>query len=108
MLLVHGPHAFIFVAVLVELDAEALLAIISPVTDVSAGSLPDLTLDGAILLSWLLFDPVNTSMGSIFLGLGISHLPEMDERGSLLEYHRVLTVFIVLLTIHTLVLLLRI
>jgi hypothetical protein len=36
VLLVHSPHALIFVTVLVELDSETLLAIISPVADVPA------------------------------------------------------------------------
>jgi hypothetical protein len=101
---VHGPHAFVLVAVFIELDTEALLAVISPVSDVSTGCLPDLAFDGAIFLFWLLLDPVDASMGAVFLSFGVTHFPEVDEWGSLLEHHGVLTVLIVLLTINTLIL----
>ena len=104
MLFIHGPHAFVFVAIFVELDTEPLLAVVSPVTDISAGCLPDLALDGAVLLSWLLLYPVDTSMRTVFLSFGVTHFPEVDEWGSLLENHGVLTVLIVLLTINTLIL----
>jgi hypothetical protein len=104
MLFVHGPHAFVLVVILEELDAEPLLAVVSPVSDVSAGCLPDLALDGAVFLSCLLLNPVDASMRAVFLSFGITHFPEVDEWGSLLEYNRVLTVLIVLLTINTLIL----
>ena len=34
MAFVEGPHAFVFVSALVVLDTEALLAVVTPVTDV--------------------------------------------------------------------------
>jgi len=58
MLLIHGPHAFILVALWIELDAEAFLAVVAPVADVPRAALPHLSLNGAILLLCLLFDPV--------------------------------------------------
>lgn len=39
------PHSFVLIAVLVELNAEPLLAIVFPVADVPAGSLPGFALD---------------------------------------------------------------
>jgi hypothetical protein len=36
MLLVNGPHTFVFVTILVELNTEAFFAVVSPVTNVSA------------------------------------------------------------------------
>ena len=84
MFLVHSPHTFILISILVELDTEAFFAVVSPVTDVSAGSLPHLTLDTAILLPWLLLYPVDTSMWSVLLSLGIPHLPKVDEWWALL------------------------
>jgi hypothetical protein len=105
MLLVHGPHALILVTILVELNTESLLAVVSPVTDIPARGLPDFALDGAIFLSWLLFNPVHTSMWPILLSFSITHFPEVNEWGFLLEHHRVLSLFIVLLTINTLILL---
>tara|TARA_B110000503_G_C6999651_1_gene350975 strand:- start:98 stop:778 length:681 start_codon:yes stop_codon:yes gene_type:complete len=105
VLLVHGPHALILVAILVELNTESFLAVVSPVTDISARGLPDFTLDGAILLSWLLFNPVHTSVGPVLLSFSITHFPEVDEWRFLLKHNRVLSLFIVLLTINTLILL---
>ena len=56
---VDGPHTFIFVAVRVELDAEALLAVVTPVPDVLLRGLPLLTADSAVFRLVLLFDPVH-------------------------------------------------
>ena len=69
--LVNGPHALILIFILVELDAEAFLAVIAPITDVLLTSLPYLTLDRAILLLILLIDPVDGAMCSILLRLSI-------------------------------------
>ena len=77
--LVDGPHALVFVTVLVELDAEALFAIIAPVTDILLTSLPLLTLNSAILLLVLLLDPVDRAMGSILLRLSVVTNREKDE-----------------------------
>ena len=87
MLLVHGPHALVFVTILVELNTESLLAVVSPVTDISARGLPDFSLDGAILLSWLLFNPVHTSVWPVLLSFGITHFPEVDKWRFLLKHH---------------------
>ena len=69
--LVNGPHALVLVAILVELDAEALLAVVPPVTNVLLTGLPLLTLDSAILRLILLLDPVHGPMGSVLLRLCI-------------------------------------
>jgi hypothetical protein len=45
MLLVHGPHAFVLVSILVELNSEAFLAVVAPVSDVAAGAGPLFALD---------------------------------------------------------------
>ena len=69
--LVNGPHALVLVAILVELDAEALLAVVPPVANVLLTGLPLLTLDSAILRLILLLDPVHGPMGSVLLCLCI-------------------------------------
>jgi hypothetical protein len=51
--LVNRPHAFILVSVLVILDTEALLAVITPVTNVTGGMFPLFSLDRTILLLFL-------------------------------------------------------
>ena len=71
MALVDGPHALILVPILVELDAEALLAVVTPVSNVLLTCLPLLTLDGTILRLVLLLDPVDGTMSSILLRLRI-------------------------------------
>ena len=71
MLLVHSPHSLILVSVLKELNSEPLLAIVSPISDVSRGLCPNLSFDASILLSRLLFYPVDASVRSILLCLGI-------------------------------------
>ena len=71
MALVNGPHALVLVAILVELDTETFLAVVAPVTDVLLTCLPLLTLDSAILCLLLLLDPVDGSMGSVLLSLGV-------------------------------------
>ena len=86
MLLIHGPHTFVFVTILVELDTEALLAVVSPITDIARCLSPHLTFDAAIFLSWLLFNPIYASMGSVFLSLSIGHFPEVDKWRFLLEH----------------------
>jgi len=48
--LIDSPHTFVLISILVELDTEALFAVISPVSDILLTGLPLLTLDGAILL----------------------------------------------------------
>jgi len=85
VLLVHGPHAFILITVLIVLNTESLLAVISPITDVPGAGSPHLALNGAILLLWLLLDPVHGSVRPILLCLGISDLPVVDERSLWLE-----------------------
>ena len=104
VLFVHGPHTFVLVTIFVELDSETLFAVVPPVTDVAAGCLPDLALNGAILLSRLLLDPVHTPVRAVLLSLGVTHFPKVDEWRLLLKDHRVLALFIVLLAISTLVL----
>lgn len=37
MSLINGPHAFVLVSVLEELDSEAFFAVIAPVTDILLG-----------------------------------------------------------------------
>ena len=59
VLFIDSPHAFIFIAVLVVLDAEALLAIVTPVSYIPRGAFPLFTLYSAIFLLVLLLDPVN-------------------------------------------------
>ena len=71
MALVNGPHALVLVAILVELDAETFLAVVAPVADVLLTCLPLLALDSAILCLLLLLDPVDGSMGSVLLSLGV-------------------------------------
>jgi hypothetical protein len=51
--LVKRPHAFVFVSILVVLDAEALFAIVAPVAYVLAGSNPFVTLNAAVFSSLL-------------------------------------------------------
>jgi hypothetical protein len=53
MALVNRPHAFIFVSVLVILNTETLLAVITPVTDVTGGMFPLFPLNRTILLLFL-------------------------------------------------------
>jgi hypothetical protein len=48
------PHAFELVSILVELDAETILAIILPVANVPGRLLPLLSLDATVLLPLLL------------------------------------------------------
>ncbi len=57
--LVDGPHAFVLVTILVELDAETLLAVVTPVSDVLLTCLPFLSLNSAIFRLVLLLDPVD-------------------------------------------------
>lgn len=59
VLLIHGPHSFVLVSILVVLDSEAFLAVVSPVADVSGGALPLLALDCTVFLFILFLDPVN-------------------------------------------------
>jgi hypothetical protein len=47
------PHSLVLVAVLVELNAEAVLAVILPVSNIARSLLPLLALDAAVLLSLL-------------------------------------------------------
>lgn len=98
---IASPQAFVFVSVLVKLNAETLFLVVSPVANVSGRGLPLLALDGAVFLSLLLLhvtvsksraylDPVDRSMRAILLGLGIIpmqvksrsnlHFPHMGER----------------------------
>eukprot|EP00356_Strombidium_inclinatum_P005650 CAMPEP_0170493660 /NCGR_PEP_ID=MMETSP0208-20121228/14198_1 /TAXON_ID=197538 /ORGANISM="Strombidium inclinatum, Strain S3" /LENGTH=305 /DNA_ID=CAMNT_0010769611 /DNA_START=311 /DNA_END=1226 /DNA_ORIENTATION=+ len=77
--LVHGPHAFVLVAVFVELDTEAFFAVVSPVADEAARFRPHISPDAAVFLSGLLLDPVEAAMGSVLLRLGIGYFPEVDE-----------------------------
>lgn len=67
VLLVHSPHAFVLISILIILNSEAFLAVISPVTDVPGGVLPLLTLNGTVFLFFLLLNPVDRAMGSILL-----------------------------------------
>ena len=69
--LINGPHTLILIFILVELDAEAFLAVITPVTNVLLTGLPHLTLNCAILLLVLLVDPVDGAMGAVLLCLSI-------------------------------------
>lgn len=85
MLFIHGPHTFVFVTFGVELDAETFLAIVAPVTNVSGRAFPHLALNGAILLLWLLFDPIDRPVWTVLLGLGIGHLPVVNEWWPLLD-----------------------
>ena len=71
MLFIHGPHTLILVALGIELDAKALLAVVTPVSDVATGALPHLALNGAVLLFGLLLDPIDRSVRTVFLRLGI-------------------------------------
>ena len=64
---IDGPHALILIPIFVELDAEALFAVIAPVADILLTGLPLLSLDCAILLLILLLDPVDGAMCSILL-----------------------------------------
>ena len=105
MFFVHGPHSFVLVAILVELNTESFLTVVSPVTDVPRRLCPQFSFDGTVLLSWLLLDPVDGSMRSVLLGFGVSHLPEMDEIRSLLQHNRVIHAIVILATVLTLVLL---
>lgn len=50
---VLAPHSFVFVAMLVELNAEALFAVVLPVANVPRGLLPLLSLYAAVLLALL-------------------------------------------------------
>ena len=77
------PQALILVAILVKVNTEAVLLIILPVTDISACMLPLLSLNAAVLLSLLLLNPVNRSVGAVFLCLIVAHLPEL-RRASLM------------------------
>lgn len=71
MALVHCPHAFVLVTLFIMLDAEALFAIVFPVSDVPRGCLPQLALDAAIFLPLFLFHPVNTAVSALFLSFGV-------------------------------------
>ena len=108
MLFIHGPHTFVFVTFGVELDAETFLAIVAPVTNVSGRAFPHLALNGAILLLWLLFDPIDRPVWTVLLGLGIGHLPVVNEWWPLLDDYwaaTALTIKVLLLTVYTCVLL---
>jgi len=59
VLLVNSPHAFVFVSVFIILNAEAFLAVISPVSDVPGRAFPLLTFYSSVLLFLLLFHPVH-------------------------------------------------
>jgi hypothetical protein len=52
--LVPLPQTFILVAVLVELDAETVLLVVLPVSNVPGSMLPLLALDAAVFLPLLL------------------------------------------------------
>ena len=69
--LINCPHTLILIFILVELDAEAFFAVITPVTNVLLTGLPDFTLDGAILLLSFLVDPVDRAMCAVLLCLSI-------------------------------------
>lgn len=77
--LVNGPHALILISIFVELDAEAFLAVITPITDILLTGLPLFALDSAIFLLILLLDPVDGAMCAILLCLSIVNLPEVHE-----------------------------
>ena len=57
--LVNSPHAFVFVSVFIILNAEAFLAVVSPVSDVPGRAFPLLTFYSSVLLFLLLFHPVH-------------------------------------------------
>jgi hypothetical protein len=69
--LVDGPHALILIAIFVELDAEAFLAVVPPVTDVLLTGLPFFTFNRAILLFVLLLDPIDGAMRAVLLCLRV-------------------------------------
>jgi len=59
VLLVNSPHAFVFVSVFIILNAEAFLAVVSPVSDVPGRAFPLLAFYSSVLLFLLLFHPVH-------------------------------------------------
>ena len=67
VLLIHSPHAFIFITIFVVLDTEAFLAVVAPIADVTTAAFPLFALHGAILLLVLLFDPVDGTMSARFV-----------------------------------------
>ena len=77
--LIDCPHTLILISIFVELDAEALFAVIAPVADILLTGLPLLSLDCAILLLVLLLDPVNGAMCSILLRFRIITVIEKEQ-----------------------------
>ena len=49
---VFSPHALEFVTILVELDSEAFLAVVLPISNVSAALLPSFSFYASVLLSF--------------------------------------------------------
>ena len=78
--LIDGPHTLIFISIFVELDAEALFAVIAPVADILLTGLPLLSFDRAILLLILLLDPVDGAMRTILLSLRIITLYRQQNK----------------------------
>ena len=77
MTLITTPNSLIFITVSIYLYAKALFFIIIPISNVTIRHLPFLSPYCSILSSWSLFYPINSSMGSIFLGLNIIFLPKL-------------------------------
>lgn len=69
--LINWPHAFVLVSVLIVLDAEAFLAIITPVSDILWRWEPFITLNSSIFFCLLFLNPENSSVSSIFLSFSI-------------------------------------
>ena len=67
VLLVHSPHAFIFISIFVVLDSESFLAVVPPVSNVTTTALPFLSFDRSVLLLVLLLDPVDGAMSAGFV-----------------------------------------
>jgi len=78
--LITLPQSFVFVSILVELNAEAVLLILLPIADVPAGVHPLLSLDAPVLLPLLLLDPVDGAVRAVLLRLAITRLPQLRER----------------------------
>lgn len=99
MFLIHSPHSLILIPILIELNPKPLLAIIPPISNVPRWASPLFSLNTAILLSGFFLDPVDTSMGTIFLGFGITKFPVVDEGNFWLEGHTGLVVKVGLLAV---------
>ena len=82
MALIDGPHALVLVAILVELNAEAFLAVVAPVANVLLRGLPLLALDGAILGLVLLLDPIDGAMSAVFLSLSVVTTNQTSKKPS--------------------------